>query len=52
MDSVTMFHQKVIDIDDENTVIVYAESSLLPNETIRILEIWMQRFLEETMYEL
>ena len=52
MDEVTMFHQKVIDIDDDNTIIVYAESSLLPNETIRILESWMQRFLEETMYEL
>tara|TARA_Y100000114_G_C11575976_1_gene238728 strand:- start:115 stop:459 length:345 start_codon:yes stop_codon:yes gene_type:complete len=52
MDSVTMFYQKVIDIDDENDMVVYSEASLLSEETIRILEVWMQRFIEEKLDEL
>jgi len=31
---------------------VYSEASLLPEETIRILEVWMQRFIEESVDEL
>ena len=52
MDSVTMFYEKVIDIDDENDMVVYSEASLLPEETIRILEVWIQRFIEEKLDEL
>ena len=52
MDQVTMFYQKVIDIDDENDMVVYSEASLLPEETIRILEVWIQRFIEEKLDEL
>lgn len=52
MDQVTMFYQKVIDIDDENDMVVYSEASLLSEETIRILEVWMQRFIEEKLDEL
>ena len=47
-----MFYQKVIDIDDENDMLVYSEASLLPEETIRILEVGMQRFIEEKVDEL
>ena len=52
MDQVTMFYQKVIDIDDENDMVVYSEASLLSEEAIRILEVWMQRFIEEKLDEL
>jgi len=52
MDQVTMFYQKSIDIDDDNDMVVYSEASLLPEETVRILEVWMQRFIEERVDEL
>ena len=52
MDQVTMYYQKVVDIDDDNDMIVYSEASLLPEETVRILEVWMQRFIEEEINEL
>ena len=52
MDQVTMYYQKVVDIDDDNDMIVYSEASLLPEEVVRILEVWMQRFIEEEINEL
>jgi hypothetical protein len=47
MDEITMFFKKIIDIDEDNDIIIYAETNLLPNETVRILEAWMQRFMLE-----
>lgn len=52
MDQVTMYYQKVVDIDDDNDMIVYSEASLLPEEAVRILEVWMQGFIEEKIDEL
>jgi len=49
---VTMYYQKVVDIDDDNDMIIYSEASLLPEEAVRILEVWMQRFIEEEINEL
>ena len=52
MDQVHMFHETIIDIDDDNDIIAYVESSLNPNEYTRILEFWMNRFIEEKINEL
>jgi hypothetical protein len=52
MDQVHMFYKTIIDIDDDNDMIAYVESSLNPNEYTRILEFWMHRFVEEKLDEL
>jgi hypothetical protein len=52
MDQITMFHEKVIDIDSDNDMIAYVEASLTPFEYTRIIEIWMNQFLEEKVDEL
>tara|TARA_R110000772_G_scaffold131537_1_gene239784 strand:- start:22 stop:366 length:345 start_codon:yes stop_codon:yes gene_type:complete len=52
MDQVHMFYKTIIDIDDDNDMIAYVESSLNPNEYTRILEFWMNRFVEEKLDEL
>jgi hypothetical protein len=52
MDQITMFHEKVIDIDSDNDMIAYVEASLTPIEYTRIIEIWMNQFLEEKVDEL
>ena len=52
MDQVHMFYKTIIDIDDDNDIIAYVESSLNQNEYTRILEFWMNRFIEEKLDEL
>ena len=52
MDERTFFVKRVIEIDEENDMIAYVESSLQPIEYTRVLEAWASGFIVQQIDDL